>query len=74
MANYTLDTTVGDLLADPQATAVLDQYAPGVSNNPMIGMVKNMSLRAIVRMPQAAQMGFTQEKIQTVLDEINKRV
>lgn len=71
---YTMDTTLGDLLADPQATKLLDQYVPGISTNPMVAMVKGVSLRMLVGMPQAAQMGFTAEKAQQVLDEINKRV
>lgn len=74
MAAYTLDTTLGQLLADPTAKAVLDQYVPGVSANPMVNMVSGMSLRVLVDMPQAAQMGFTKDKVQALLDEINKRV
>jgi alpha-L-rhamnosidase len=71
---FTLDTTVGEILAHPQAKAVLDQYLPGVSSNPMIAMAKGMSLRTVLAMPQAAQFGLTQEKAETVLAEINKRV
>lgn len=71
---FTLDTTLGTLLDHPQAKAVIDQYAPGVSANPMISMVKGMTLKAILAMPQAAQFGFTKEKVQTVLDEINKKI
>lgn len=74
MASYTMDTTLGDLLADPQAAKVMDQYVPGLSTNPMVSMVKGMSLRTLVAMPQAAQMGFTSEKAQQVLDEVNKMV
>lgn len=74
MANYTLDTTFGTLLDHPQAKAVLEQYLPGVSTNPMVGMVRGMTLNQILAMPQAAQMGITKEKTQQVLDEINKRV
>jgi hypothetical protein len=71
---FTLDTTLGALLDNPQAKAVLDQYAPGVSDHPMIAMVKGMSLNMLVAMPQAAQMGITKEKVQQILDEVNKRV
>ena len=74
MANYTLDTTFGTLLDHPQAKAVLEQYLPGVSTNPMVGMARGMTLNQILAMPQAAQMGITKEKTQQVLDEINKRV
>ncbi len=69
---YTMDSTLGELLNDPRAKAVLDKYLPGVSTNPMIGMAKGISLKMIVSMPQVAQMGVDQQKVQTVLDEINK--
>lgn len=71
---YTLDTTLGSLLDEPQAKAVIEQYLPGVSTNPMIGMVRGMSLNSILAMPQAAQFGITREKVEQVLAEINKRV
>lgn len=71
---YTLDTTLGTILDNPQAKAILDQYLPGASTNPMVGMVRGMSLNALLRMPQAAQLGLTQEKVRKVLDEINKRI
>ena len=72
MANYTLDTTLGQILADPRAKPVLDQYLPGVAGNPMVAMVSGMTLRAIVAMPQAAQLGVTEAKLQSVLNELNK--
>jgi hypothetical protein len=69
---YTFDSTLGDLLNDPKAKTILDKYLPGVSTNPMIGMAKGISLKMILSMPQVTQMGITQQKVQTVLDEINK--
>lgn len=74
MAAFTLDTTVGELLDNPQAKAVLDQYVPGASTNPMVSMVRGMSLNMVLAMPQAAQMGLTKEKAQAMLDEVNKQV
>lgn len=70
----TLDTTVGELLDNPQAKAVLDQYLPGVSANPMIAMVRGMSVNMLLAMPQAAQLGFTKEKAEAILAEINKQI
>lgn len=70
----TLDTTLGQIISDPQAKAVLDQYLPGASSNPMIEMAKGMSLRMVLSMPQAAQFGLTQAKAEEILAEINKRV
>jgi len=68
----TLDTTLGALLDDPQAKAVLDQYVPGLSSNPMVAMVKTMTLNKLLAMPQAAQFGLTKEKVEAILAEINK--
>jgi hypothetical protein len=71
---FTLDTTLGEILDNPQAKAVLDQQLPGVSSNPMITMARGMSLNMVLAMPQAAQFGLTKEKAEAILAEINKRV
>lgn len=70
---YTLDTTLGEILDDPQAKEVLDKHLPGVADNPMVGMARGMSLNTILSMPQAKQLGLTRERAETVLDEVNKR-
>jgi hypothetical protein len=70
----TLDTTLGTLLGDPQAKAVLDQYVPGISSNPLIAMAKGMSLKMLLAMPQAAQFGLTKETAEEILAEINKQI
>lgn len=69
---YTMDTTLGDLLKDPRVAGILNQYIPGIAANPMVAMVQNMSLNAIVSMPQAAALGFTKEKAEAILAEVNK--
>jgi hypothetical protein len=69
---FTLESTIGDILANPNAAKVLDQYIPGASQNPMLAMAKGMSLRMVLSMPQAAQAGLTEDKVKTVLAEINK--
>lgn len=71
---FTLDTTLGEILNDPQAKAVLDKQLPGIADNPMIAMAKGMPINMILSMPQAAQLGFTKEKANAILAEINKQV
>jgi len=71
---FTLDTTLGELLNDPRAKAVLDQQLPGFASNPMVAMAKGMSLNMILAMPQAAQLGITKEKANAILAEINKQL
>jgi hypothetical protein len=74
MAAYTLDTPLGTLLDLPQAKTILDQYLPGVAENPMIGMVKGMTFNMILAMPQAAMLGLTKEKAEALLAEVNARI
>jgi hypothetical protein len=70
----TLDSTVGELLADPQAKAVVDQYVPGITTNPLIAMASGLSLRMILAMPIAAQFGLTEQTANDILAEINKQL
>jgi para-nitrobenzyl esterase len=70
----TIDTTLGTLLDDPKAKAVMEQQMPGISSNPMVAMARGMSLKMILSMPQAAQFGITEEKVNTILAEINKQL
>lgn len=71
---FTRDTTLGEILDDPQAKAVLDKHLPGVADNPMVGMARGMSLNMVLALPQAKQLGLTEEKADELLAEINKRV
>jgi hypothetical protein len=70
----TMDTTLGTLLDQPQAKAILEKQFPGITTNPMLPMIKGMTLGTIVAMPQAAQIGVTKEKVEAVLAEVNKLV
>lgn len=69
---YTLNTTLGEILDNPKAKAVLEQQLPGVSTHPMVAMARGMTLNMIVAMPQAAQLGLTKEKAEALLVEVNK--
>ena len=71
---FTLDTKFGTLLENPQAKKIIEKYLPGVTTNPMVSMVKGMTLKMILAMPQAAQLGLTKEKVEKILLEINKKV
>lgn len=71
---FTLDTTLGTLLNDPNAKAILEKYLPGISKNPMVEMAKGMTLNMILSMPQAAQLGLTKDKAEKILAEVNKQL
>jgi len=67
-----MDTTLGDILKDPKVKPILDQYIPGVADNPMVSMVQGMTLKQIVDNPMAAQFGIDKAKVQSFLDAANK--
>ena len=69
---YTLNSTLGEILDNPKAKAVLEQQLPGVSTHPMVAMARGMTLNMIVAMPQAAQLGLTKDKAEALLVEVNK--
>ena len=71
---YTLDTQLGTLLDDPRAKAVIDQYLPGVSANPMVAMARGFTLNMLIANPIAAQFGLTKEVAEKLLVEVNKLV
>lgn len=71
---FTLDTKLGTLLDNPQAKAVIEKQFPGISTNPMISMVKGMTLNQILATPQAAKAGLTKDKVESALAEVNKVV
>ena len=70
---FTLDTTLGEILDDPQAKDIVEEYLPGASANPMVGMARGMSLNMLLSLPQAQQLGLTSAKAESILAEINKR-
>ena len=53
---------------------MLDKYVPGLSSNPLTATAKGISLRMDLSMPQAAQLGLTQEKVEGILAEVNKKL
>jgi hypothetical protein len=40
----------------------------------MVGMVRGLTLNMALATPQAAQFGITKEKVEAVLEEINKKI
>jgi len=69
---YTMETTLGELIKDPKVKPLIDQYLPGVADNPMVSMVDGMTLNAIVSNPMAAQFGITEDKVEAILEQANK--
>ncbi len=54
MARYDINTTtMGALLDAPEVAAIMEKHAPGVTSNPMIGMVRGMSAAQAIGMAGA---------------------
>lgn len=68
---YTLDTKVDELLKDSHAVEVLEKHIPGISKEPVVRMVSEMTLKSLLAMPQAQQYGVTEEKALSIIEEIN---
>lgn len=58
-----VDSKIGDLLADPATKTVLDKDIPGLESSPYLDMVKGMSVRDIAKYPQAK---IDDAKLQTI--------
>lgn len=43
----TAETTIGTLLDDPEAKAIIDKHMPGFSGNPQVEMAKGMTFQQI---------------------------
>ncbi len=50
---YTAQSTLREIIADPDASAILDKHLPGASTHPMLEQGLDMSLEAISQVPEA---------------------
>ncbi len=46
----TVDSKIGDIIADPKGKAVLEKHLPGMSTQPTIAMAKGLTLKMIAPM------------------------
>jgi hypothetical protein len=68
-----MDSKAGELLKDKDAVEILEKYVPGISKNPMVILAKGKTLKKLLDMPQAKQLGINKEMVLKVLEEINAR-
>jgi hypothetical protein len=69
---FTFDSKLGEIMADPRYVEIFEKYCPGLSKNPMVAMAKQLSIKYLLAAPQAKGMGFTKDKVEAMIDEINK--
>jgi len=66
-----MDTTMGDILSNPEAVKVLDELMPGASTNPMMKMAKGFSLGKIAKTPAAK---VSVDQVQQLIDALNAKL
>ena len=63
---YTLNTNVGEILKDAdKIVGILEKSLP------MIGMVKAMTLKNLLDIPQVKEVGITEDMVLKVLAQVN---
>ena len=70
MAKFSIDSKMGDLMKDPTALAILEEYYPGMSADKRMKMVMAMTLKALSKFPQAGAIGKNIEEIDARLQAI----
>ncbi len=65
---YTKESKLEDLLNDPAGMEVAAKVIPGRLDNPLIGMVKHMTLEKVASYPQA---GLDKEDLDKLITALN---
>ena len=60
MAKFSINSKLGDIIKDPAACAILDEYVPGASTNPQTKLAYSMTLKVVAGFPQA---GIPKDKL-----------
>lgn len=67
-AKLSSESTMGDLIDNKEAKAVLDKHLPGMSENPQMEQARPMSLKAL----QQFAPNITDEKLKAVDEDLAK--
>lgn len=71
---YTLDSKVGDFLKDPKGMQALGALVAELSKHPMAAIIKGMTLKQILAIPQVKNLGLTDDMVKIGLAEVNARL
>lgn len=66
---FSIDSTLGDILADENGKAVLEKHLPGVSSMPGLDMAKGMSLKALAPFSQGR---LTEDVLNAINEDLGK--
>ncbi len=71
---YTLDSKVGDFLKDPKGMQALGELVAELSKHPMAAIIKGMTLKQILAIPQVKQVGVTEDMVKIGLSHVNAKL
>jgi hypothetical protein len=57
-----------EILEDPRAVAIIEEYKPGFASDPQLGPVKGMRMNLLLKFPQS---GFSDEVQKAILDRLD---
>ena len=57
-----------EILADPRAVAIIEEYKPGFASDPQLGPVMGMRINLLLNFPQS---GFSDEAKKDILDRLD---
>ncbi|MCE7986724.1 MAG: hypothetical protein DYG89_36585 [Caldilinea sp. CFX5] len=66
---FTLYSTVGKIMSNEQAKALVEKHFPGATSHPMLSMAWGMTLGEVASYPES---GITSAKLQAFLAELTK--
>lgn len=61
-----------DILEDPRAVAILEEYVPGFKDTPLMGPCMGMRMNILIKFEQAGFSQEAQEEIISRLDALDK--
>lgn len=71
---YTIDSNVGDFLKDPKGMQALGELVNELSKHPLAAVIKGMTLKQILAIPQVKQVGLTEDMVKVSLAQINAKL
>ena len=71
---YTIDSKVGDFLKDPNGMQALGELVNELSKHPLAAVIKGMTLKQILGIPQVKQVGLTEDMVKVGLAQINAKL
>lgn len=57
-----------EILADPRAVAIIEEYKPGFTDSPELGPVMGMRINLLLKFPQS---GFSAEQVEDILGKLD---